>query len=45
MEIKTGEFVRNVDMLLFRAASRASGAEDNTKGLVHIYVDSVKGEL
>jgi len=31
------------DREVIRAASRASGAEDNTKGLVHIYVDSVKG--
>ena len=31
--------------MMSRAASRTPGGEDNTKGLVHIYVDSVKGEL
>ena len=33
------------DKEVIRAASRTSGAEDNTEGLVHIYVDSVEGEL
>ena len=45
MRLSQSEFVRDDDMLLCRAASRVSGAEDNTKGLVHIYVDSVKGEF